>query len=242
MRSNQILLISNQILQLSDIISQRLFNISAEIKPNITAAKQYHISKKYLKRSNQIQHLYTSLKVYLRLSSDHNSSSLSEKQPRRKVFFFSMHAAGRREAHWSILGGIWGIQGILGGSGGLQGGQLYPDGALFAPLEVLYSTKIGSKYHIMVQLAKPHWVRITDPMLDLWDPSKDPPKTTLWANESLSEPQKVSKFHIKGPKCILPVVTIHFEHYLTFGTKSGHFWLSDALRMGQKACFRTICA
>ena len=73
----------------------------------------------------------------------------------------------------------------------------------------------------MVQLAKPHWVRITDPMLDLWDPSKDPQKTTLWANESLSEPQKVPKFHIKGPKCILPVVTIHFEHYLTFGTKSG---------------------
>ena len=68
---------------------------------------------------------------------------------------------------------------IFGGSGGLQGGQLYHDGALFAPLEVLYSTKIGSKYHIMVQLAKPHWVRITDPMLDLWDPSKDPQKTTL---------------------------------------------------------------
>ena len=70
------------------------------------------------------------------------------------------------EGHWSILGGIWGIQGILGGSGGLQGGQLDPNGALFAPREVLYSTKIGSKYHIMVQLAKPHWVRITDPMLD----------------------------------------------------------------------------
>ena len=58
-------------------------------------------------------------------------------------------------------------------------------------------------------------------MLDLWDPSKDPQKTTLWANESLSEPQKVPKFHIEGPKCILLVATIHFEHYLTFGTKSG---------------------
>ena len=32
---------------------------------------------------------------------------------------------------------------------------------------------------LMVQLAKPHWVRFTDPMLDLWDPSKDPQKTTL---------------------------------------------------------------
>ena len=50
----------------------------------------------------------------------------------------------------------------LGGLGGLQGGLFYLDGALFAPLEVLYSTKIGSKYHIMVQLAKPHRVRITD--------------------------------------------------------------------------------
>ena len=73
----------------------------------------------------------------------------------------------------------------------------------------------------MVQLAKPHWVRITDLMLDLWDPSKDPQKTTLWANESLSEPQKVPKFHIEGPKCILLVATIHLEHYLTIGTKSG---------------------
>ena len=80
--------------------------------------------------------------------------------------------AGRvTEVFWVGFGGskvFW------GGRGGLQGGQLYPDGALFAPQEVLYSTKIGSKYHIMVQLTKPQWVRITDPILDLWDPSKDP--------------------------------------------------------------------
>ena len=49
----------------------------------------------------------------------------------------------------------------------------------------------------------------------------NPQKTTLWANESLSEPQKVPKFHIEGPKCILLVATIHLEHYLTIGTKSG---------------------
>ena len=75
--------------------------------------------------------------------------------------------------------GFEGFKGTLGGLGGLQGGLFYLDGALFAPLEVLYSTKIGSKYHIMVQLAKPHRVRIVDPILELLDPSKDPRKTIL---------------------------------------------------------------
>ena len=43
--------------------------------------------------------------------------------------------------------GFWGVYGI-------QGGLLYPYKTLFAPLEVLYGTRFGSKHHIMVQLAK----------------------------------------------------------------------------------------
>ena len=69
-----------------------------------------------------------------------------------------------------MMGGIWGIQVILGGSRGLLEGLIYPDGAIFAPLEVFYMTKIGSKFHKMVQLAKLHWVRITDPIWDILDP------------------------------------------------------------------------
>ena len=59
---------------------------------------------------------------------------------------------------------------MLGGSGGLLGGLIYPDGAIFAALEVFYMTKSGSKFHRMVQLAKLHWVRITDPIWDIWTP------------------------------------------------------------------------
>ena len=66
--------------------------------------------------------------------------------------------------------GFGGFKGIFGGSGGLLGGLIYPDGAIFAPLEVFYMTKIGSKFHKMVQLAKLHWVRITDPIWDIWTP------------------------------------------------------------------------
>ena len=61
-------------------------------------------------------------------------------------------------------GGFWGVYGI-------QGGLLYPYLTLFAPLEVLYGTRFGSKHHIMVQLAKIHWVGISDPFLDLRGPS-----------------------------------------------------------------------
>ena len=60
---------SNQILQLCDIIPQRWFNISAEIKPNI-----------------RLTHIYKSKSQVL--SSDQNSCSLSEKQSWRKEFKF----------------------------------------------------------------------------------------------------------------------------------------------------------
>ena len=66
--------------------------------------------------------------------------------------------------------GFGGFTAIFGGSGGLLGGLIYPDGALFAPLEVFYITKIGSKYYKMVQLAKLHWVRITDQIWEIWTP------------------------------------------------------------------------
>ena len=50
-----------------------------------------------------------------------------------------------------VTEGFWGD---LGGSQGSRGGLLYPYTALFAPLEVLYGTRFGSKHHIMVQLYK----------------------------------------------------------------------------------------
>ena len=77
------------------------------------------------------------------------------------------------------------MKGIFGGSGGLLGGLIYPDGAIFAPLEVFHMTKIGSKFHKMVQLAKLHWVRITDPIWDILDPFRGLQKAIFWANQAL---------------------------------------------------------
>ena len=45
------------------------------------------------------------------------------------------------------------FKGVLGGSGGVWGGLFYPYRTHFAPLEVLYSTRFGSKHYLMVQLA-----------------------------------------------------------------------------------------
>ena len=64
--------------------------------------------------------------------------------------------------------GVWGG---LGGFRGVKGGQmgvcLTPHRELFAPLEVLYGTRFGSKHHMMVQLAHVNRVGITDPYPDL---------------------------------------------------------------------------
>ena len=62
-------------------------------------------------------------------------------------------------------GGLGGSRGVWRGLGGSRGGLLYPYRALFAPLEVKYSTRFGSKHYIMVQLANVYWVSITDPFL-----------------------------------------------------------------------------
>ena len=75
-----------------------------------------------------------------------------------------------REGHWRILGLFGGVSGV------------YPYTALFAPLEVLYGTRFGSKHHIMVQLDKLFWPSITDPVLDLWDHSRGPQNAILWVN------------------------------------------------------------
>ena len=45
------------------------------------------------------------------------------------------------------------FKGVLGGSGGFWGGLFYPKRARFAPLEVFYYTRFGSKHNILVQLA-----------------------------------------------------------------------------------------
>ena len=66
--------------------------------------------------------------------------------------------------------GFWEVQ---RGSTLVKVGLLDPYSALFAPLEVLYGTRFGSKHHIMAQLANMYRVGITDPYLDLWGPPRD---------------------------------------------------------------------
>ena len=50
---------------------------------------------------------------------------------------------------WGVFEGVWGCFGV---SGWFKVGLLDPYRALFASLEVLCSTRFGSKDHIMVQL------------------------------------------------------------------------------------------
>ena len=69
-----------------------------------------------------------------------------------------------------VSGGSGGFKGGLEGSGGSRGGLLYPYRALFAPLEVEYGKRFGSKHYIMVQLENLYWVGITDPFLAYWGP------------------------------------------------------------------------
>ena len=78
---------------------------------------------------------------------------------------------------------VWGGFGWFGGSRrgsrGVKRGLLNPYRTHFAPLEVLYSTKFGSKHHIMVQLAKVYDVGIIDPFLDLWGPPRGSQKAII---------------------------------------------------------------
>ena len=63
--------------------------------------------------------------------------------------------------------------------------------ALFAPLEVLYRTKFGSKHHIMVQPANIYKISITDPFLDLSEHYQGPQKDNFIAKQAILRPQIV---------------------------------------------------
>ena len=99
------------------------------------------------------------------------------------------------EGGWGIQGGFW------GGLGGSRGGLLYSYKALFAPLEVLYSTRFSSKHHIMVQLANVYKAGINDPFLDLWVP--------LW---KLSKGHFLSKQAILRSKIVLNLAMVTILH------------------------------
>ena len=115
---------------------------------------------------------------------------------------------------------------VLGVFRGVKGGLLDLYRARFAPLEVLYSIRFGTKHYIMIQLAKVYWVGITDPFLDLWAPLGAPkgpfmskqvvlrlqivPKLTFWPLKRSSDGPKQSNLvqnapHGRSPqvKCIL---------------------------------------
>ena len=63
--------------------------------------------------------------------------------------------------------GFRGVWGCFGGSRWVKEGLLDPFRMRFAPLEVLYGTRFGSKHHMTVQLAHDNRVGITDPFQDL---------------------------------------------------------------------------
>ena len=78
-----------------------------------------------------------------------------------------------------VWGGFKGVWGCFGWSGWVKGGLLDPYRALFAPLEVLYSTRFGSKHHMRVQLAHDNKVGITDPFQDLLSPPSGSTKANI---------------------------------------------------------------
>ena len=95
-----------------------------------------------------------------------------------------------------------GFGGVLGGSGWVKGGLLDPYRTLFAPLEVLYGTRFGSKHHMMVQLAHVNRVGTTDPFPDLQSPPSGSQRALICANKALFEPWKVTKRQIYGQNAI----------------------------------------
>ena len=65
---------------------------------------------------------------------------------------------------WVFFEGVWVC---FNGSRWVKGGLLDPYRTLFAPLEVLYGTRFGSKHHIMVQLSNVYRGGTTGPFSDL---------------------------------------------------------------------------
>ena len=86
-----------------------------------------------------------------------------------------------------VSGRVWRVQ---GGSGGSRGGLIYPCRALFAPLEVFYGTRFGSKHCIVVQLTNVYWVGITGPFLACWGPSGSSQRAYGRRLKSFWDPEK----------------------------------------------------
>ena len=74
----------------------------------------------------------------------------------------------------------------------VSGGLLDPYRALFAPLDVLYGTRFGSKHHIMIHLANIYRIGITDPFLELWGPPGDSHKAISEQIQAVLRPQIVT--------------------------------------------------
>ena len=65
-----------------------------------------------------------------------------------------------------------------------------PIGHILPTLEVLYSTRLGTKHYVMDQVAKVYWVGITDLFMDLWAPL-GAPKGPFMSKSSRLEAQIV---------------------------------------------------
>ena len=96
---------------------------------------------------------------------------------------------------------------VLGGFGGSKVVSLTPTRALFAPLEVFFGTRFGSKHHIMVQVAHVNRVGTTE------SPYRGSQRAIIFANKARFEPWTVPKCHICGPNYIVLVVTTHMGHF-----------------------------
>ena len=75
----------------------------------------------------------------------------------------------------------------------VKGGLLDPYGALFAPLEVLYGTRFGSKHYIMAQLANVYRGGTTDPFLDFLAPVGAPKRPLYEQIKHFWDPEKSQK-------------------------------------------------
>ena len=123
------------------------------------------------------------------------------------------------------------------GAWGVKWGLMDPYRTLFAPLEVLYRTKFGSKYHIMVQLANVYKVGITDHFLDLSGHYQGPLKDDFMAKKAILRPQIVPN------PAICPLKWSSDGLNWSDMVQNNPFWYyepSDDHFRGQKARFGTI--
>ena len=147
------------------------------------------------------------------------------------------------EVFWVGFGGsnvFWGGRGGSKGVNSTPMGRVLPLGKSCTAPKLVPNTTLWFNWPSLTGYAS---LTQCIAMLDLWDPSKDPQKTTLWANESLSEPQKVPKFHINGPFYLWwPYILSIIWHLGPNLVTLGHLNLiSRDLFSGRKARFWTIC-